>query len=154
MSSRPASVSSLETHLGYWLRFVSNQVSHAFGAKLAAYEVSVAEWVILRELYDATAIAPSALAEKIGMTRGAVTKIVDRLIAKSLVTRTSSEDDRRYQALALAKAGRSLVPKLAALADDNDTEFFAHLTAAERRAIETTMREIVRRFGLRSVPVE
>lgn len=147
-------VSALEAHLGYWLRFVSNQVSHAFSLKLEALDVTVAEWVVLRELYDVESGVPSAIAERMGMTRGAISKLVDRLEAKSLVTRTASEGDRRYQALTLTKAGQRLVPQLSALADQNDAEFFGHLSRAERRAIEEAMREIVRRFGLRSVPVE
>ncbi len=43
-------VSTLEAHLGYWLRYVSNHVSHAFALKVAAHGVSVAEWVVMREL--------------------------------------------------------------------------------------------------------
>lgn len=153
MPARPR-VSALDVHLGYWLRFVSNQVSHAFSRKLAAHDVTVAEWVILRVLYDSASLAPSSLAEKIGMTRGAISKLSDRLEAKSLVTRTASEDDRRYQALALTNEGRRLVPRLSALADRNDAEFFGHLAPAERDGIDAAMREIVRRFALRTVPVE
>jgi len=29
-----SNVSALEDHLGYWLRYVSNQVSHAFSLKV------------------------------------------------------------------------------------------------------------------------
>jgi DNA-binding MarR family transcriptional regulator len=154
MPPRQPSISALESHLGYWLRFVSNQVSQSFSRKVAASGVSVAEWVILRELYDNDAQAPSQLAAKIGMTRGGISKIADKLAAKSLVTRTHSDEDLRYQALALTGKGRALVPKLAALADGNDEEFFGHLGAAERKTVEKIMREIVRRHGLTSVPVE
>jgi DNA-binding MarR family transcriptional regulator len=149
-----AKVSPLEAHVGYWLRFVSNHVSLAFARKLAAHDFSVAEWVVLRELYDVEALAPSLLAERIGMTRGAVSKLADRLIGRALVTRTASTADRRYQALALTAAGRAVLPKLAALADRNDAEFFRHLTAAERAALIATMKDIVRRRGLRNVPVD
>ncbi len=154
MKAKTAAVSPLEAHLGYWLRFVSNQVSHSFSLKLADRDVTVAEWVVLRELYECDAMAPSALAEKIGMTRGAISKLGDRLLAKALVTRTTSDDDRRYQALALTAKGRAIVPKLAALADQNDAEFFGHLKAEERENIKSAMREIVDRHGLKSVPVE
>jgi DNA-binding MarR family transcriptional regulator len=147
-------VSRLEAHLGYWLRFVSNQVSHSFRVKLEGRDVTVAEWVVLRQLYECEAMAPSVLAGMIGMTRGAVSKLADRLAAKALATRTASEDDRRYQSLALTAKGRALVPKLAALADENDAEFFGHLAAADRRRIEVVMRDIVRSHGLKSVPVE
>ena len=55
----------MQDHLGYWLRYVSNQVSHSFSLKLAARDVTVAEWVVLRELYDTDAMAPSALAARV-----------------------------------------------------------------------------------------
>lgn len=151
---RRIKVSALEAHLGFWLRFVSNQVSQAFSLKVAACGVSVAEWVVMRELYDCDEMIPSALAERIGMTRGGITKIVDRLGAKGLVTRAANENDRRSQTLALTAKGRGLVPRLASLADENDAAFFGHLDGAEREKIERTMREIVRRHGLKSVPVE
>jgi DNA-binding MarR family transcriptional regulator len=148
-------VSGLEDHLGYWLRFVSNQVSHAFSLKLAARDVTVAEWVVLRELYaQDAAVVPSTLAKRLGMTRGAISKLVDRLEAKSLVTCVSNEKDRRYQALALTAAGISLVPQLSALADQNDAEFFGHMTREDRATLENVMKEIVRRRALRTIPVE
>lgn len=154
MPSQSPAISALESHLGYWMRFVSNQVSHAFSVKLAARDVTVAEWVVLREMYGREDIVPSELADRLGMRRGAISKLADRLAAKSLMTRTANETDRRYQALTLSKESRRLVPKLAALADQNDAEFFGHLAPEERTAIEAAMREIVRRFGLKSVPVE
>lgn len=148
------SLSALDAHLGYWLRFVSNHVSHAFSLKLAARSVTVAEWVVLRELYESDETIPSALAEKIGMTRGAISKLADRLVDKSLIKRTENTDDRRYQTLSLTLVARRLVPELAALADQNDAEFFDILTSIERKTIQTAMRKIVNRRGLRAVPVD
>lgn len=154
MTAKTVTVSPLEAHLGYWLRFVSNQVSHSFSLKLAARDVTVAEWVVLRELYECGRLVPSNLADRIGMTRGAISKLVDRLAVKALVTRTADAGDRRYQELALTAKGRALVPKLAALADQNDAEFFGHLSAAEQASIKSMMKEIVYRLGLKSVPVD
>jgi len=149
-----ARVSDLEDHLGYWLRYVSNQVSQAFARKVLAREVTVAEWVMLRVLLEHEALAPSVLAERLGMTRGAISKLADRLVAKALVTRTADERDRRYQELAITAAGRALVPELAKLADQNDAEFFGHLTAADRAAMMRAMQDIVRRHGLHTSPVD
>ena len=147
-------VSPLDAHLGYWLRFVSNHVSHAFRRKVEAEGVTVAEWVVLRELFDHDAAAPSELAARLGMTRGAISKLADRLEAKGLAARTADPHDRRWQSLALSERGRALVPVLAALADRNDAEFFAALAPDDRATIERAMREIVRRLGLRAVPLE
>lgn len=146
--------SDLETHLGYWLRFVSNHVSHSFSLKLQARDVTVAEWVVLRELFDGDGVSPSALAARLGMTRGAISKLADRLIAKELIERTASTEDRRQQTLALTATGRELVPALSALADRNDAEFFGHLPPDERAALEKILRDIVRRHDLKTVPTE
>jgi DNA-binding MarR family transcriptional regulator len=72
-STRPAS--DLAAHLGYWLRYVSNHVSQAFARKVEAHGVTVAEWVLMRQLLDVAALALSRLAECMGMTRGAVSKL-------------------------------------------------------------------------------
>jgi DNA-binding MarR family transcriptional regulator len=152
--ARAATVSPLDAHLGYWLRFVSNQVSQAFSRKVEARGVTVAEWVMLRELYATGPVIPSILAETLGMTRGAISKLADRLAAKALLTRTTNAADRRYQALALTDAGRGLVPELATLADQNDAEFFGHLTPAERARLQGAMKDIVRRRGLKEIPVD
>jgi len=146
-------LSPLTAHLGYWMRLVSNHVSHGFARKLAERDVTVAEWVMLRQLYDEDALAPSRLAERMGMTRGAITKLADRLIAKALVVRIDHPDDGRAQTLALTKQGRRLVPTLAALADENDAAFFGHFTPEERSRIEQFLKAIVDRHGLTDVPV-
>jgi DNA-binding MarR family transcriptional regulator len=149
-----SSVAGLEAHLGYWLRFVSNHVSHTFSGKLEGRSVSVGEWVTLRELYDADGIAPIRLAERLGMTRGAISKIAERLIAKSLAKRKPDPNDGRGQFLTLTAAGRRLVPVLAALADQNDAEFFGHLSMEDREKVMHVLKEIVERRGLKSVPVD
>lgn len=143
----------LTSHLGYWLRYVSNHVSHAFARKLEAEGATVAEWVVLRELYGETALAPSRLAERLGLTRGAISKLADRLLAKGLILREENLADGRAHTLALSEEGRGLVPGLSALADRNDAEFFDHLTAEERATVERIMRAVIERRGLKDIPV-
>ncbi|MGH8111845.1 MAG: MarR family winged helix-turn-helix transcriptional regulator [Rhodanobacteraceae bacterium] len=151
-SSKP--VPDLTAHLGYWLRYVSNHVSQAFARRVEANGVTVAEWVLMRRLLDEKKISPSRLADGIGMTRGAITKLADRLIAKSLVERVAHPEDGRAQMLSLTAAGRALVPKLAALADANEAEFFDHLSDKDRAALLRIFRGIVRKHGLKSLPVD
>jgi DNA-binding MarR family transcriptional regulator len=147
-------VSDLKKHAGFWMRFVSNHVSHAFARRLLESGVTVAEWVVLREMYGCEEMAPSQLAERIGMTRGAASKLVDRLVGKALITREDRTDDRRFQEIALTAAGRKLVPSLAAIADENDEEFFAPLTARERETLVATLKKLVQAHGLHKLPTE
>ncbi len=150
----PCPPSDLTAHLGFWLRTVSNHVSYAFAGKLVAKGVTVAEWVMMRALYGKDPMAPSRLAEEMGMTRGAITKLADRLIGKSLIVRKASREDRRAQTLALTPRGTDLVPELAALADRNDAEFFDHLSAAERETLERLLKRMVEHCRMTAVPIE
>jgi hypothetical protein len=47
-----------------------------------------------------------------------------------------------------------MVPKLAALADANDAEFFDHLAPKDRAALLSFLRQIVEKRGLKALPVD
>jgi DNA-binding MarR family transcriptional regulator len=149
-----AEVSALETHLGYWLRVVSNYVSHAFKTKVEQLGVTVAEWVVLRALFDGDGVKPSELAVTIGLTRGAISKLLDRLVAKDLVAVRGDARDGRAQVVTLRPSGRRLVPKLAALADENDAQAFGYLDRAQRAQLLSTLKGIVDHLGLRGAAVD
>ncbi|MBS2010923.1 MAG: MarR family transcriptional regulator [Cyanobacteria bacterium SZAS TMP-1] len=153
------SISSLEDHLGYWLRFVSNHASQAFSTKVESEGVTIAEWVVLREMFDHSSVNPSQLAERLALSRGAVSKLVDRLVSKGLVEKQQSKTispnaDGRYQTIELTRTGRTLVPKLARLADKNDIEFFGHLSTKQKKKLVLLLKEIVTTHGWKKVPTE
>lgn len=147
-------VSALEQHLGYWMRFVSNNVSHAFKRKLEGKEVTVAEWALMRQMFDAGPTNPSQLAEKMGMTRGAISKLIDRLCDKGLAEKTTLKKDRRFQEVALTPKGRRLVPTLAELADSNDHEFFGHLSDRQQSELMLLLKDIVQRHEWKTLPLD
>lgn len=147
--------SKLTEHIGYWMRLVSNNVSHSFARKLEASGITVAEWVILREMYSGDdTTSPSAVAELTGLTRGAVSKLITRLLEKGMVSRKESSNDRRYQDIELTSKGALLVPKLAALADQNDAEFFSCLNKIERSQLKALLQKLADHFQIKTVPTE
>lgn len=153
MPTRPAPA-ALEEHLGFWLRYVSNHVSGRFRSLVEAHGCSVSEWVALRTLHGDQGATPAELIRALGMTKGAVSKIVDRLEAKGLARRQPVEGRAREQRLVLTKKGLELLPQLAALADANDAHFFGHLAPRERRALMRTCQALVERHDLRTTPVD
>lgn len=151
---RPAA-SHLDVHVGYWLRRASNEVSQSLSRKVEDKGVTLAEWVVLRELYDGDR-RPAALAAQLGLTRGAISKLVDRLAAKLMVSQEASPGpgDPRAQMVALTDLGRSLVPVLAQHADQTDDEFFGDLDPRVRALIVSIMRGIVHRRRLWGAPLK
>jgi DNA-binding MarR family transcriptional regulator len=147
-------ISGLEDHVGYWLRYVSNHVSQSFARRLEAEDVTVSEWVAMRCLFDLEEGSQNDLAQAMGMTKGPVSRILDRLEAKRLARRAESREDARARVITLTTQGRVLVPKLARLADENDRTFFDCLSEREQAAIVTTMRKLVAHHRLTRVPTE
>jgi DNA-binding MarR family transcriptional regulator len=147
--------SHLKHHIGFWLRTVSNQVSHSFARKVEESGATVAEWVIIREMYSyKEPFPPSKLAEITMLSRGAVSKLIERLVSKGLVLREDSSGDRRFQQISLTKAGENLVPKLAKLADENDEFFFGSLTAKEKEQLIKTLKKVIEQAGIKEIPTE
>lgn len=147
------SVSPLDAHIGFWMRFVSNRVSAEFEKAMESSGVSVSEWVALRTLYDGSLSTHGALMAALGMTKGAVSKVVSRLEEKGFVERVTGATDARSQGLGLTAAGRALVPGLAARADANDAQFFGHLSATRRNDLRALLEELARVHQLKEVPV-
>lgn len=148
------SASGLTDHTGYWMRMVSNAVSQEFARKVSGEDVTVAEWSFMRALYDSQRTSPSILAEKMGMTKGAISKLAERLTAKGLVAREESRDDKRAHSLSLTKEGRAKIPVLASLADENDAEFFGVLTKEEHETLDRILRVLAERRELKATPVD
>jgi len=148
------SISDLESHLGYWLRRVSNAVSGSFSRALQAKQTSVAEWVLLRELYKRGRAAPGDLANMLGLTRGAVSKIVDKLETKEWVQTEGKEGDNRFRVLFLTHAGLRNLPALAQVADRNDEAFFACLDTREKNILRELLIKIAEHNRIHDVPTE
>jgi DNA-binding MarR family transcriptional regulator len=146
--------SALEAHLGYWLRLVSNEVSHTFERALHEQDISVAEWVAINQLAVGTGLTPATLAATMGMTRGAVSKVLDKLDSKKLVSHSMSSVDGRVKLLSLTERARRILPRLTGLADANDSHFFAALDSDEKTALRNLLRKLAGFHQMTRIPVE
>ena len=147
-------IPELEDHLGYWLRRVSNSVSGAFARALQEKQTSVAEWVLVCELHKRGQAAPADLADHLGLTRGAVSKVVDKLEAKGWVQTDARDGDSRYRLLSLTRSGQRSLPQLAEIADQNDSAHFACLSGKEQVALRRLLMKISEHNSIEGVPAE
>jgi DNA-binding MarR family transcriptional regulator len=145
---------TLHRHLGYWLRLVSNQVSGGFARALQDRGLSVAEWVALNQVGVGSDVSPAAIAAATGMTRGAISKVLDKLEQRKWLARTVSEQDHRVQLLTLTRAARRVLPELTRIADGNDAHFFAALDAAEQSVLRDLLQKVAASRQINTVPVD
>ena len=154
MADKIQHLSGLESHLGYRLRRVSNAVSGAFSRALQEKRTSVAEWVLLRELHERGRAAPGELADLLGLTRGAVSKIIDKLETKGWVQVDAKAGDSRCRVLSLTRAGQRILPILAQVADQNDSAYFDCLNAKEKVVFRELLIKLAAHNRIHDVPTE
>ncbi|MEU9048665.1 MULTISPECIES: MarR family transcriptional regulator [unclassified Kitasatospora] len=138
-----AQTSGLHNHLGYWLRRLSDEVHGRFERQLAEHGVTVAQWAVLITVYRGDATTTREVSRYVDIDVGAVSRLVDRLIAKGLISREPDPDSKRILRLTLTDQGRNLVPRLAEIADRNDAHFFADLTPDQLLQMEAWIRDLV-----------
>ena len=95
----------------------------------------------LRRAGEPFAAAPGELARHTMVTTGAVTKRVDRLVASGLGARDADADDGRGRVIRLTPAGRRVIDAAFAAHLANEERLLAGLDPAQRRALETLLRE-------------
>ena len=96
--------------LRVWFRFVRlhRRVSSAVSAELKELGLSIPQFDLLSTLTEREGLSQQELAERLYVTKGNVSGLVDRLVEASLVERRAIPGDRRSHALHLTERGREL----------------------------------------------
>ena len=117
----------LDGFLPYRAARLASALSRGLAAEYEArYRISVAEWRVLVHLTQESEISVRDIKERIDMDRARVTRAVQRLEARGLVSKLVNERDRRLVRLALTGSGRKLAAELSQLA----MEFERRVTAS------------------------
>lgn len=106
--------STIEESLPLLIARARHAVQRMLEAELAPLGVSTAQCMILLRLHDGGGNTAGALSRFSGVDSGAMTRLVDRLVEKSLLARSPDPRDRRSVRLALTDHARELIPALRA----------------------------------------
>jgi DNA-binding MarR family transcriptional regulator len=110
---RPVEADAAIDPMKVWFRFLRlhNRVSVAMSARLRAIGLSIPQFDLLSTLTEREGITQSELAERLYVTKGNVSGLVDRLVDAGLVERRAIATDRRSYALHLTENGRKLAER-------------------------------------------
>ncbi len=100
-----------EKALRLWIALARCYVtfSRAVACKVAEYDLTAPQFGVLEALYHLGPLSLGELAEKLLVTGGNVTYVMDRLEAQNLVARERSGDDRRVVRAHLTTKGRATI---------------------------------------------
>lgn len=103
----------------------------------ARFEISVAEWRVIVHLTQESEISIRDIYTRVDMDRARVTRAVQRLQARGLVSKLVNESDRRLIRLALSDSGRQMANEIAGIAARFEAELLAAVPATAGEALLT-----------------
>lgn len=109
----PASPGDAADVMKVWLRFVrlNRRLYAAIAVELREISLSVPQFDVLSTLSEREGLSQQELADRLYVTKGNVSGLVDRLVRSGLAERRALPGDRRSHALYLTEHGRATVAR-------------------------------------------
>lgn len=123
------------------LRLSDHEISRELG-------ISAAQLFVLQQLQYSEPMSLTDLAAATFTDHSSVSTVVSRLVDRELVSRDRAEDDARRLELRLTAAGRALLRRAPAPAQERLVDAIAHLPAKRRQELIESLQMIVEEIGL------
>jgi len=132
-----------------WFRLIrlEARMQAAVGERLREIGVSIPQCDVLTTLTEKEGVSQQELAERLYVTKGNISGLIDRLAEAGLVERRSTASDRRQHAIHLTKAGRAMAEKAIAVQRRWIAATLGRMAEPDLAALEAqlvTLRDIVR----------
>jgi MarR family 2-MHQ and catechol resistance regulon transcriptional repressor len=130
--------------LGVWIALARAYATYikAVAAKVQEYDLTVPQFGALEALYHLGPLSLGELADKLLVTGGNVTYVMDRLEAQGLVSRYRSEDDRRVVRAKLTEEGRALVARVFPAHAAYIEHLCRHLSDEEQQELRRLLKQL------------
>jgi len=104
--------------------------------------LGLTDFMVLEVLLHRGPLTISAIGEKVLLANASMTSAIDRLEAKTLVQRTSSEEDRRIRLVTLTSSGKRFIAAIYERHEQELEQLMSSISAKERTAIHSSLKKI------------
>ena len=134
----------LQDSLGFLLAAASRQNKKAFDKRLKKFQITAPQWSVLAYLCENGNCPQTQIAETLYWDKATVGDIIEKLLKKGLVSRATSEADRRAYCVAATNAGQSLYEHICTEAAGVNELTCAGMADAERLQLITLLNRAIR----------
>jgi DNA-binding MarR family transcriptional regulator len=128
---------------GHLIRRCHQIDSSIFSEETSGYDITSPQWAALRILSEHPGIEMTQLSDLIAYDRSTIGALVDRLVAKGLVSRIRGATDRRTRELTLTDAGSALVHELVPQLHHVQDRLLASLSEVEKAQLISLLERVV-----------
>jgi MarR family 2-MHQ and catechol resistance regulon transcriptional repressor len=111
-------------------------------ANLEESGLGLSDFAVLEVLLHKGPLPVNVIGPKVNLTPGSISVAVDRLVAKGLVSRAESADDRRIRIVALTPRGKGVITPVFQAHAATMEKIFAGLSSGELRLLEQSLKHI------------
>ena len=129
--------------VGYMMRRIITLISQGIEREFEPKGLTNAQWLPLFKLHMGHASTVAELARACDLDAGSMTRLLDRLEAKQLVSRTRSVDDRRVVNLELTEAGQAAARDIPGVLCNVQNAHLAGFTEDEWQTLKGFLRRIL-----------
>lgn len=129
----------LQERLGYRLSRLSKLMQTRLETLLRPYELTRLEWCVLSGVAIEGHDSPSDLANHVGITRPAVSRLLKGLIARNLIERALTETDGRSRKITVTSQGEKTLNQCLPLVKSNQEHFTNKLSTAQTTALSDAL---------------
>src|SRR5258708_21315552 len=104
--------------------------------------LGISEFAVLEALLHKGPLPVNVIGPKVNLTPGSISVAVDRLVAKGLVSRAESSQDRRVRLVALTPRGKSIITPVFRAHVATLEKVFSGLSRDEIRQLEQQLKRI------------
>lgn len=129
-------MSRFEPHLALLLERASRVVAERLTRSIGREGVTSDHWRVLRHLSDEVGHPMGEIAERLEMNPPTLTKLIDRMVGKSLVQRAADPEDSRRVVVYATDAGIDLLQELQSRIDQHHAALGSLLGERNARQLE------------------
>lgn len=129
--------------MGHLLHHVVQAIRREAEVRMARHGLTDAQWKPLWMISTGRADTALEMARELGMDAGAMTRMLDRLVAKGLVERTRSEADRRVAHLRLTEAGEAAAAHIPQELAEVNNDFLAGFSEREWNQLKKFLKRML-----------
>ena len=107
--------------------------------------LGLTDFCLLERLLHKGPAPVNALGSMVDLTTGSISTAVDRLVAKGLVSRVESAEDRRVRIVTLTPRGKALIDSAFRKHSAQMRKAFAELSPEELRSLEAALKKVGKR---------
>jgi MarR family transcriptional regulator, 2-MHQ and catechol-resistance regulon repressor len=107
--------------------------------------LGLSDFGVLEALLHKGPLPVNTIGPIVDLTPGSISIAVDRLVAKGLVSRVESAEDRRVRIVALTPSGKDLIASAFRKHSGQIKRVFSELSQEELRALEVALKKVGRR---------